>query len=218
MSHALMRFERQVSRTFQLDYWLYLPADYERDGRPWPLVLYLHGAGERGDVEKAKKHGPPKRIAAGADFPFLVVTPSCPAEQWWEPEPLEHLLRQVCSDHQVDTDRVYGTGLSMGGFGIWSLAITYPRRFAAIAPICGGGSPYLAYRIVHLPAWVFHGAKDPVVPLYESQRMVDALRNLSGDARLTVYPDAEHDAWTQTYDNPELYDWLLSHRRQAPET
>lgn len=214
MYQTLKRFERPITKTVAIDYWLYLPLGYERDNRPWPLLLYLHGAGERGDLEKAKKHGPARQIAAGMDLPFIVVTPSCPAERWWDPEALENLLKDVCGTYRIDEDRVYGTGLSMGGFGLWAAAITYPRRFAAIAPICGGGSPYMAYRIAHIPVWTFHGDKDPIVPSYESERMVQALRKVGGDVRYTVYPGAEHDVWSRTYDNPELYDWLLAQRRR----
>jgi len=94
------------------------------------------------------------------------------------------------------------------------MAISYPKLFAAIAPICGGGSPYMVHRILKLPVWVFHGAKDTIVPLYESQRMVEALRAQGSNAKITVYPDAAHDVWTQTYETPELYEWLLSHRRR----
>lgn len=213
MNQSLKRFGRQISRQVSLDYWIYLPREYGRDSRPWPVLLFLHGAGERGDLERAKKHGPAKRITAGDDFPFIVVTPSCPAEQWWDPEALEHLLAEICATHSVDEGRVYGTGLSMGGFGIWAMAITYPHRFAAIAPVCGGGSPYVAGRIAHLPVWVFHGDEDPVVPIYESQRMVEALKRVGSDVRFTIYPGAGHDVWSRTYDNPALYDWFLTHRR-----
>lgn len=213
MNQAAHRFERRIDRDVLLDYWVLLPREYGCDARAWPLLLFLHGAGERGDLDKAKKHGPPKLIASGTDLPFVVVVPCCPSEQWWDPEVLDHLLMEICATHAVDPDRVYGTGLSMGGFGIWAMAITYPNRFAAIAPICGGGSPYVVGRIAHLPAWVFHGDADPVVPLYESQRMVEALRRLGSDVRFTVFPGAGHDVWTDAYANPELYDWFLSHRR-----
>jgi predicted peptidase len=111
------------------------------------------------------------------------------------------------------------TGLSMGGFGTWQLACEYPQRFAAIAPVCGGGEPGLASRIAHLPVWVFHGAKDTVVPLERSQEMVTALKQAGGEPTLTVYPDAGHDSWSATYANPELYDWFLAHtRRKASDT
>jgi predicted peptidase len=101
----------------------------------------------------------------------------------------------------------------MGGFGTWQLAAYAPERFAAIAPICGGGDPYWAKRLVHLPVWVFHGAKDAVVPLERSQIMVDALKKNGGNPKFTVYSEAEHDAWTATYDNPELYEWFLANKR-----
>lgn len=214
MNQTHKRYDRQITRSYNLDYWIYLPRDYDRESRPWPLLLFLHGAGERGDVEKAKKHGPAKQIEAGLDLPFIVVTPSCPAEKWWDPDAIEYLMQDICTAYRVDEDRVYGTGLSMGGFGIWATAITYPRRFAAIAPICGGGSPYMAARISHIPVWTFHGTADPIVPLYESQRMVDALKTVGGDVRFTIYPDAGHDVWTPTYDNPELYAWMLEQRRK----
>ena len=215
MQEQRERLIRQVTRVVEIDYWLYLPREYARDERRWPLVLFLHGAGERGDVDKARRHGPAKRIAAGEELPFILVVPSCPADRWWDPDQIEVLLQEVCATHRIDEDRVYCTGLSMGGFGTWATAITYPNRFAAITPICGGGSPYLASRIKHLPVWTFHGAKDMVVPLHESQRMIDALQALGGDARITIYPEAEHDAWTAAYDDPELWKWMLGKRRNA---
>ena len=128
------------------------------------------------------------------------------------------LSMELYSKLNVDQGRVYCTGLSMGGFGTWELAITYPQLFAAIVPICGGGSPYIAARIRHIPTWVFHGGRDNVVPLYESQRMVDALKRAGANVQLTVYPEAGHDSWTETYNNPDLYTWLLSHRRRPAGT
>ena len=110
------------------------------------------------------------------------------------------------------------TGMSMGGFGTWSLAAYQPDRFAAIVPICGGGDPYWAKRFAHIPAWVFHGAKDPAVPLERSQKMVEALKKNGGDPKFTIYPDAGHDSWTETYANPQLYEWLLQQKRTAKKT
>ena len=101
----------------------------------------------------------------------------------------------------------------MGGFGTWALAAAHPERFAAIAPICGGGDPKQAERLKDLPIWVFHGAKDPTVPLARSEEMVKALKEAGGEPKFTVYPDAGHDSWTETYDNPELYEWFLAHKR-----
>jgi predicted peptidase len=134
------------------------------------------------------------------------------------------LLEQIMRNYAVDKSRVYLTGLSMGGYGTWSLGLTYPELFAAIAPICGGGefiSPFLSSRdkpeaLRSLGIWAFHGAKDPVVPVAESERMVELAKKLGiKEVKLTVYPEAGHDAWTETYNNPQLYEWLLEHSRAA---
>jgi predicted peptidase len=201
----------------KLNYLLYLPKDYEQQ-ESWPLLLFLHGAGERGDdIDLVKKHGPPKLIAAGKDFPFIVVSPQCPRGRWWETFELAALLDEIEENYKVDKDRVYVTGLSMGGFGTWALAAYQPERFAAMAPICGGGDPIRARFAAAVPAWVFHGAKDPVVPLERSETMVEALKKARGsvEVKFTIYPEAGHDAWTETYDNPEFYQWLLEHKRGA---
>ncbi len=199
-----------------LDYLVYLPPDYERTDS-WPLLLFLHGAGERGDdLDLVKKHGPPKLIDQGKSFPFVVVSPQCPKHGWWTSKPLElmALLDEIVAKHKIDQDRVYLSGLSMGGFGTWMLAGYAPDRFAAIVPSCGGGEALSARRLTDLPVWTFHGAKDPVVPLRRSEEMVDALKKLNGEVKLTVYPEAGHDSWTATYDNPEVYEWLLQQKRK----
>ncbi len=201
-----------------LRYLLYLPNDYDKKGN-WPLMLFLHGAGERGDnLELVKKHGPPKLIEEGKAFPFVVVSPQCPEDRWWEPVSLSALLDEIVGKYKIDKDRIYVTGLSMGGFGTWSLATYAPRRFAAIVPICGGGEPITAQMLASVPAWVFHGGKDPVVPLARSQGMVDAMKRAGGNVKFTVYPDAGHDSWSETYANPKLYDWLLVQKRQGGKT
>jgi predicted peptidase len=202
-----------VRRDVDVSYLLALPQG-RKHADNWPVVLFLHGAGERGrDLELVKKHGPPRLVDQGREFPFILVSPQCPAEQWWRTETLHALLDEIIARHEVDENRIYVTGMSMGGFGTWSLAIETPERFAAVAPICGGGFPYLAFRMRKLPIWAFHGAGDEVVPLYESERMVKAVNEAGGQAQLTVYSDLGHDCWTQAYDNPALYDWMLSHRR-----
>lgn len=199
----------------RLGYWLYLPQDYEQK-ESWPLMLFLHGSGERGsDLNLVKVHGPPKLIAGGREFPFIVVSPQCPANQRWEPIELMVLLDEIESKYRVDRDRVYVTGLSMGGFGTWELAVHAPDRFAAIAPICGGGETFGLKQISHLPVWAFHGAKDNVVPVERSKVMIEELKRVGGNPKLTIYPDADHDSWTQAYNNPELYKWLLSRKRPS---
>lgn len=199
----------------EMGYLLYLPSDYEKKDA-WPLLLFLHGAGERGnDLELVKKHGPPKLIDAGKDFPMVVVSPQCPDDQWWEPVSLSALLDEITAKHRIDKERIYVTGLSMGGFGTWALAAHTPHRFAAVAPICGGGEPITARRIKQIPAWVFHGAKDEVVPLDRSEQMVKALQANGGNVKMTVYPEAGHDSWTATYDNPQFVEWLLAQKRDS---
>ncbi|MHC4397198.1 MAG: carboxylesterase family protein [Planctomycetota bacterium] len=209
-------FEKTITKTISCKYLLFLPAGYGENEQKWPLILFLHGAGERGDdLEKVKLHGPPKIVEKQKDFPFILVSPQCPEEKWWpnEIDMLINLLDDIVSRYNVDTERVYLTGLSMGGYGAWRLATEYPERFAAMAPICGGGIPALADKLKDVPVWAFHGAKDDVIPLKESSDMVNALKECGGDAKLTVYPEAEHDSWTETYENDELYKWLLEHRK-----
>lgn len=205
------KLERTIKVT--MNYLLYLPKEYDQKGA-WPLVLFLHGAGERGhNLNRVKIHGPPKLIAAGKEFPFIVVSPQCPEGRWWEPVELAALLDEIVEKCKVDKDRIYVTGLSMGGFGTWSLAAYQPRRFAAIVPICGGGEPFVTMLLAHVPAWVFHGAKDPVVPLERSEKMVQAMKKYGGNVKFTVYPEAGHDSWTEAYNDPELYKWLLEQKR-----
>lgn len=207
------QMERQVA--VRLKYLIYLPKGYDQDTeKKWPLILFLHGAGERGDdLEKVKIHGPPKIVEKGRDLPFIVISPQCPADSWWEPFPLNALLDEVQERYRVDPDRVYLTGLSMGGFGTWELAARYPERFAAIAPICGGGNRLLAGRLKNIPVWAFHGDKDPVVPVGRTDEMVEALQRAGGQVKYTRYPGVQHDSWTAAYANPELYEWFLSHER-----
>jgi predicted peptidase len=202
-------FQRKVTKTVRYRYLFYLPRDYSSQ-TPIPMMLFLHGAGERGhDLELVKKHGPPRLIAQGRSFPFIIVSPQCPANHWWNAEDLNALLDEVIRSYAVDTSRIYVTGLSMGGFGTWTLGVTYPGRFAALVPICGWGEPFAAFRLKDMPIWAFHGAKDPIVPLSKSQEMIEAIKRAGGSPKLTVYPEAGHDSWTETYNNPELYSWML---------
>lgn len=205
----------------KLGYWLYLPKSYQADGEKLPLVLFLHGAGERGtDLNVVKKHGPPK-LAASHDLPFILVSPQCSTGVWWNAgeklAALTQLLTTIESQYNVDPSRIYCTGLSMGGFGTWSLVAKHPHKFAAAVPICGGGEPAQAEALKSTPIWAFHGDKDTAVPLKRSEEMVAAVKAAGGDIKLTVYPGVGHDSWTQTYDNPEVFAWLLSHQLKSGE-
>ena len=206
-------FDGKLTRKVRYKYLLYVPPDYS-SGMPVPLMLFLHGAGERGnDLDIVKKLGPPRLIEEGRTFPFIVVSPQCHANRWWDAEDLNVLLEEIEQTYTVDANRIYVTGLSMGGFGTWTLGVTYPEKFAALVPICGWGEPFAAFRLKDMPIWAFHGAKDPIVPLSKGQEMVEAVQRAGGSPRFTVYPEAEHDSWTETYNNPELYDWLLQQTR-----
>jgi predicted peptidase len=207
-------FEAKVQVTAKLDYLLFLPEGYGKTNRRWPLMLFLHGSGESGtDLAKVKAHGPPKVVESKPDFPFILVSPQSPG-RGWNPDTLNALLDEIIHKYRVDKNRVYLTGLSMGGFGTWTLAAEHPEKFAAIVPICGGGNPADAKKLAQLPIWVFHGGKDPTVPVQRSKEMVEAVKKEGGDVRLTIYPEAGHDSWTETYNNPELYRWLLEHTRK----
>lgn len=209
--------DRRVTRTVEGQYLLYLPADYD-PARRWPLLLFLHGAGERGDdLARVASHGPPKLIReATMDLPFIVVSPQVPENRTWSTLFLDALLEEVAGTHSVDEERIYVTGLSMGGYGAWQLAFEFPHRFAALAPISGGGVITGPCTIAHLPVWVFHGAQDQVVTVAHSDELVERLRSCDGHVRYTRYEDAGHDAWTRTYADPAFYEWLLSHRRGRP--
>jgi predicted peptidase len=207
----------KVREDVRYSYLLYLPRGYSRkasDG--FPLVFFLHGAGERGsNLKQVTVHGIPKHLEEGEEFPFVVVAPQCPKGRIWDPHVLEALLDRILADCNIDENRVYVTGLSMGGLGTWMLAHLCPDRLAAVAPICGPFVWLSPERFKDLPIWCFHGAMDGVVSIEDSVRMVRGIRNAGGHVRFTVYPDTDHNSWAETYSNPDLYRWLLKHRRVA---
>lgn len=220
--------EGATTRGKTIHYLLFAPRAYESDGQPWPLLLFLHGYGESGrnELERVKIHGPPKLVETRPEFPFVLVAPQCPPVKYemqeivkaWKADELIQLVDHVAGSLNVDPTRIYVTGLSMGGFGTWRLVAAHPERFAAALPICGGGEPEaMAKSLAGVPIWAFHGARDSVVPLSASEKMVEAVRHAGGRVEFTVYPDVEHDSWTQTYANEEVYEWLLSHRRPAQQ-
>lgn len=216
---CLASYSQQSNERFdlQVNYLLALPQDYSADtAKKWPLLIFLHGSGESGnDLQKVKVHGPPKLVEQGKQLPFIVVSPQANGSFGWQPDILQHFLRNVKTKYRVDKDRIYLTGLSMGGYGTWNWASKYPREFAALVPICGGGDTSDAWKLSNIPIWCFHGAKDNVVSADESERMVSAIRKYNPSVRLTIYPDAGHDSWTETYNNDSLYTWLLEQKRKA---
>ena len=208
------KFDKEITINFELQYLVYLPPAYESNSKKWPLVLFLHGSGERGnDLNLVNRNGPTKLVEEGKDFPFVMISPQCPLGQRWDVRELSALLDEVEIIYRVDKNREYVTGLSMGGEGTWKLILAEPDRFAAAAPVCGRtGSSYLdACKLKDCPIWVFHGTMDDVVSIDESVRMVKALDQCSNNVKFTVYPKSNHNAWDETYNNEELYSWLLQH-------
>lgn len=221
MGQKGMNFEKKVVKSLHLKYLLYLPKSYIDENKKWPLVLFLHGAGERGnDLEIVKRNGIPKIADKDDSFSFVAVSPQCPEESTWQNhfDALDLLLEEIEKTYSIDKNRIYVTGLSMGGYGTWDFAMRYPDRFAAIIPICGGSTyPELVGVLKDLPIWAFHGAKDDIVPVGESRVLVNILKKYNGNIKYTEYPEAGHDSWTETYNNTKIYEWLLEQKRNNPD-
>ena len=215
MSEA--EFHAQVTLAVGYRYRLDLPDGYAQDASArWPLLVFLHGSGERGDdLQVLTRNGPPKLIAEGQSLPAIVASPVAPEHTVWDPHAVQALVDALRRTHRVDDDRIYLTGLSMGGYGVWDTLLAYPDTFAAAVPICGGaGAGFIVpERIAHIPVWIVHGADDPEVPPADSQRMYDALLAAGGTPKLSLYPGVGHDAWTQTYADSDLWAWLFAQAR-----
>lgn len=221
-------------------YKVFVPNNWNKK-KKWPVILFLHGAGERGDdnVRQTTIGLGPAILKSPESYPCVVVMPQCSAGRWW-PEPdmqaqaLEALEESV-KEFNGDPERIYLTGLSMGGYGLWAIASNHPNRFAALAPICGGvvppprapippatdatpaADPYrnIAEKVGKTPTWVFHGAIDPVVPVTESRKMVEALKAVGGNVRYNEYEGVGHNSWDRAYAEPDLITWLLAARLQS---
>jgi predicted esterase/flagellar basal body-associated protein FliL len=203
-------------------YWLFLPTNYEAQAQSSgaPLLLFLHGAGERGnepaDIDKVKTHGPPLLLDDAdyaKNFPCITVSPQCKNGFAWSPAQMMLLLDHIEKNYKVDKSRIYVTGLSMGGFGTWMCLNESPKRFAAAAPICGGAKAEWAEKLTDIPTWVFHGDKDNVVVPALSERMVEAVQKAGGKKIvLTLYEGEGHDSWTRTYNNQMLFDWMFQQK------
>ncbi len=206
----------QLNTCGSLQYLLRCPKDFT-DDRKYPVILYLHGSGTRGKTpEEVTETAAFTLTEKHEDFPFLFFAPMCPPNTTWFDwmQDLRKLVTEICALPYADTTRFYGLGASMGAYGIWQLATCIPETFAAIVPICGGGMYWNAKRLINVPVWAFHGGKDSCVLTVESEKMVDAVNKAGGNAKLTIYPENKHDAWTDTYSNPEVFRWLLAHTNQ----
>jgi len=200
-------------------YQLFVPKGYPGDtAKQYPLLIFLHGSGERGDdITKVKVHGPPKIAERDPAFPFLTISPLLGTDQDWDIAKLDRLVDHVAWTYRIDPARIYLTGLSRGGHASWRWAIAEPKRFAAVAAVAGRGNPGEACRLMDLPVWAFHGDRDDVVVPEGSFDMARAIRACGGrKIRLTIYPDLGHNAWDPAYDDPALYAWLLEQKRPSP--
>ena len=210
--------EIEIKETKSLNYLIALPEGYDKENEAVPLLLFLHGAGERGNnLDLVKKHGPPKMVEKGHDFGAIVVSPQCPKDTWWteHTDVLLALIDKIEKEHNVDRDRIYVTGLSMGGYGTFALSAAAPQRFAAAVPICGGGTRTQAKTLSSLPMWVFHGDADKVIPVDESTRMVKAMNQVNGEhAKLTIYEGVGHNSWDRAYGDKAMWKWLFEQKRQ----
>ncbi|HEY5561012.1 MAG TPA: dienelactone hydrolase family protein [Clostridiaceae bacterium] len=206
-------YKSNVHKESDLDYLLYFPKDYDKN-RNWPLIVCLHGADERGNnIDQLKAAGLPKEIEEGMNLPFIVLSPQCPKTSFWikESDFVIDLIDFIALSYCVDIKRIYLTGYSMGGNGTWYISMMHPDKFAAIAPICGEGNPNLAKFISHIPIWTFHGAKDKIVKLHETEEMVSSLNKYGAKVSFTIYPVGHHNVWEETYRNIDLYKWFLEH-------
>lgn len=196
-----------------MEYVEYLPEDFDAR-KKHPVLLFLHGSGERGNLEGLKLHGPLYEVERGRKLPFVIVAPLCTGTRTWFDygERLGKLLELYRRLPHVDADRIYVTGLSMGGYGTWSLAMAHPDKIAAIVPICGGGMVWNAPVLKDMPIWTFHGDCDGDVSIDETRRLVEAVQRAGNtQVKFTVYAGCNHNSWTATYANPEVYEWLLGH-------
>lgn len=212
-------------RRVKLNYLLFVPASYGQEpDKRWPLLVFLHGSREVGhDLNRLRRAIVPQIVEGNPDFPFIVVSPQSPSMQHgWYPslKPIEALLDELQASLAIDPDRIYLTGLSMGGYGAWALAMDDPDRFAAIAPVVGGYyyNPKQLCALRDKPIWVFGAKRDRNVPLRESERVVSAVRACGGAPRFTIFENADHDlGWELAYTATELFEWLLLQRRSAPD-
>jgi predicted peptidase len=212
-------FHTVIPRSSTFQYLISIPLNYEKGNQDtWPVLLYLHGAGERGnDINTLLGNGLPAFIEAENDFPFITISPLCPVDTWWSDHlaVLDILLKEVCDRYRADIHRIAATGVSMGGYGVWHAGVIFPERFSCLVPIGGGGAwfygfPRVVRKLINTPVWAFHGENDPIIPLRESSVLVRELTSAGGHAQLTVLPGGGHEIWQDVYTNPEVVNWMLA--------
>jgi len=200
------------------NYLVYLPKNYPESTKPFPLVIYLHGGGQRGnDLNKLKEYGLPYLVSKGYDFEFIVASPQCPGHKTWTTDNwIDSLLIDLNTKYRIDADRIYLTGISMGAYGVYTAAMDRPECFAALLPLCGGCNDCDTAKICNLkptPIWAFHGTADDKIPISETERIVEKLNHCGGTIRFTRL-DGEGHAIQYIYEaKPEIYDWLLKQKK-----
>ena len=209
-----MKRTLHINEGFEFSFIAYTPDELTPK---MPLVIQLHGAGERGDGDSelglVEKHGLPNYLKAEPRKDCIMIFPQCPKDTFWAAR-VESVLRfidQMIAKYNADEDRVYLTGLSMGGFGTWFTAMAAPHKFAAIVPICGGGMAWNA-GVLCMPTWAFHGTADTAVNVFHSDDMVEGMRRAGRNVKYTRLDGVGHDVWVQAY-NRELVDWLLEQKK-----
>lgn len=231
---ALLEKQTYTSGKATLNYRFLKPEKLE-EKKTYPLVIFLHGAGERGDdntVQMVHGVGDFAKTATRKKHPCFLIAPQCPKNRRWvevdwssdshkmpkdpsEPATLVlELVEKLCKEHPIDRSRIYLTGLSMGGYGTWDLLARQPKLFAAGIPICGGGDEKQAKTMVAIPIWAFHGDKDTAVKVERSRKMIEAIKKAGGEPKYTEYPGVGHDSWTRTYRNAEVIDWLFAQQKK----
>ncbi|RAJ24632.1 carboxylesterase family protein [Pedobacter cryoconitis] len=212
---AFAQNEQKVKANY--NYLLYLPKDYVTTTKAYPLMIYLGGGSQRGtDLNKLKTFGPPNLIAKGQDFDFIIVSPQCPEGKTWTSEKwYDSLAIALIPKYRIDSNRIYVTGISIGGYGTWQAAMDYPDKFAAIIPLCGGindSDTANISKIKHLPIWTFHGTADNMISIAQTERIYKKLKGLKSQIRFTTIKNGGHGI-QYLYEDPKIYQWMLKQRR-----
>ena len=212
MEYKILNYEK-------LKYVIRYPDGY-KEGEKYPVLFYFHGAGGRGEnIDLIRNHPFFALTEKHESFKAICIAPQCYANTWFDVfEQLQALIKWVYSSDFCDKERVYLMGASMGGYATWQMAMSLPELFAAIVPICGGGMYWNAHRLPDVPVWAFHGDSDRDVLPRETEHMVFRVKQCRGNAKLTVYENTGHDAWTATFNNPEVFEWLLSNKKKKTVT
>lgn len=207
------KIKTEIIQKHELGYALHIPADIKEKK---PLLIFLHGSGEKGsDIEKVKIHGPFKYLK-DHKLDAYILAPQCPDNEEWDAEVLYRLLLKIQKENNIDSDRIYVTGLSLGGWGTWNLAFAHPDMFAAIVPISGFVDLIQleqTCKIAKIPTRIFHGLMDDVVNIDYAITIYKELKKCNSNVELTIFDDAGHDSWSRVYDNQEIYDWMFKQVR-----